>query len=441
MVVRSLIRLSALALLVVVVPPASATTWSRPARLTASCPSGTSVFGCVVEPAPRLALEADGSAAVAWSTGRDRIGVAVSRRSGRFGRPVDLGPGYRPSVAMAGGRVTVVWTRGRSLYVSRAGVDGRFSTPRELVDPGSKVGDDSAHLTAQPGGGVLVSYKNAFRDRSGTYTTRLRAVMLSADGTAGPVRDLGTGFLDHDSFRSGPGGRAVICCLDSPVAPGTSQGFRTAAATFTPGSGWRRLSPPLSPRVAVETVAIGTGAVAWGTIDVKRSGDAGFLGVPGVIVAQPDGAFGPALPAAMSGPPTRGLHPVVAIDGSGRAVLVYQQKTGPHPFDRSGPVWAATGRAAGPLTTPSRLDGGLAYQPTVRAYGDGAVAAWTTSAQRWAVAVERGGIFRSADAPTGRPSTAGEDFSYNRDLTTAGRYAGLAWVDRDGSVRASVGMP
>ncbi|HVP01886.1 MAG TPA: hypothetical protein VMT10_04890 [Solirubrobacteraceae bacterium] len=438
---RCLLAAGVVATLAVSTPIASAATWSTPARLTPACPHGTPLFGCLVEPAPRIALDAGGSAVVAWSTRGDRIGVALARRAGRFGRPVDLGPGLRPAVVLGDARATVVWTRRHSLYVSRAGADGRFSTPRQLIPPGSKIGDDFAHLAAQPGGSIVVAYTNAFREPSGKYTTRLRAVTLSATGAVGPVRDLGNGFLDHDSFRAGPGGRAVICCLDTPLPPGRYGQFRTAGAVFTPGAGWRRLDPPLGPRLAVETVAVGDGPVAWGTIDVKRSGDAGLLGVPGVIAAQASGVFGPPLAAALTGPSTRGLHPVVAVDGSGRVVLVFQQKTAPRSFDRRGPVWATTGPTVGPLAQPIRLDASLAYQPTVRAYGRGAVAAWATGAQRWGVAVERGGVFRPAAAPPGRPSTAGEDFSYNRDLAAAGRYAGLAWVDSDGSVMASVGTP
>jgi hypothetical protein len=55
-------------------------------------------------------------------------------------------------------------------------------------------------------------------------------------------------------------------------------------------------------------------------------------------------------------------------------------------------------------------------------------------------AIERDGRFAPAPAPEGRgPSLAGQDFAYNRDIATNGRYVVLCWTALGGSIRASVG--
>jgi len=74
----------------------------------------------------------------------------------------------------------------------------------------------------------------------------------------------------------------------------------------------------------------------------------------------------------------------------------------------------------------------------VRAYRDGAIAAWAHHG--WAVAVERAGRFRPAAVPRG-PRPMGFDWHNCCDLSTAGRYAALTWTANDGTLRASLGMP
>lgn len=398
-------------------------------------------MACTNAPEPRIALDAQGGAVVAWNTRRFRVAVALARRTGGFGRHVDLGRGSEPAVALRNGRATVVWQLGRRLLFSRSGADGRFSAPRQLARPISTfgdVGDGYAHLSTQPDGSAIVVYSSAFRNSAGQYRWRLRAVTLSAAGAVGPVRELGPQY--QGSFATGPGGRIVICCANRPVPVGSpSNAVGRAAQVFTPGAGWQLLYLPLTLGL-VEGVAVGDGPVAFATLGVKRSGDAGALGIPGVTVAQATDVFGPPLAAELTGPPTRGLSPGVAIARSGRVVLVYQEKSASHPFERDAPVWATTTDSpAGPLAKPVRLDAGEAYDPSVRAYRDGAIVAWATGQHRWGVAVEHGGAFSPAAAPPGRPSPIGGVPS--RDLAVAGRYAGLTWTEPDGSIRASVGSP
>ncbi len=137
----------------------------------------------------------------------------------------------------------------------------------------------------------------------------------------------------------------------------------------------------------------------------------------------------------------RAFGPNVAIDGAGRSVLVYQEKDHAAPFSRSAPVYAVTAPPGQPFAGRQQLDGGSARQPSVMAYGKGAIAAWQGPGLRWRVSVERGGTFRRAPVPDGAgPSNVSQDYHFNRDMVTNGRYVVLCWTALDGSIRAAVGI-
>lgn len=422
-------------------PVASAAAWSKPAKLTAPCPFSRTSMTCAGGPAPVIALDAHGGAVVAWNDQRrSRVGVALARRAGRFGRPMDLGRGIRPAVALANGRATVVWANGRGLYFSRAGAAGHFSAPRRLAAPIATVGnggDDDPQMITQPDGSVIVVIVSSFADATGKYRARLRAVTISPSGQAGPARDLGS--FTGMSAGTGPGGRAVVCCVGRPLPVGSvvnDYGAR-AAQVFTPGVGWQLRYLPLT-LWSVQSAAVGDGPLAFGTMDLERHGSWIVPASPGVIVSPAIDVFGPSLKAGLIGPTTRGQNPAVAIDAAGHVALAYQEKTSARAGSRA-PVWATTTDAsAGPLAKPVQLDADRAFPPRVLAYRDGALVAWAVNKVRWGLAVERDGRFRPAAAPPGRPSDIGND---SRDLAVAGRYAGLAWIEPDGSVRASVGSP
>lgn len=429
--------------LALAVPQTASAHWTKPSILDRGC--GKPAYNCTNEPAPRAAVNARGQTAVAWVDRQMRVRVAAARATGRFGTPVTLGKGLRPAVAVtASGTQIVVWSDGRRLRFARRTPGHRFSHPAQLATPGSKIGDDDAKLAVQPDGSTLVVYQNAWRDSRGTYSTRLRNVVISAAGHAGAVQTLGSGRLNHDSFRASSSGQAAVCCLASPAvanAPaslGNAPRF-TTVASYAPGTGWSTITPPLGPSEAVETVGPGTGAVALGTIDVHRRGDAGAFGLPGLLRLRADGTFAPALAAPVVSA-NRAFGPVVAIDRAGRDVLVYQEKTRAAPFSRSAPVYAVTATPGGAAGARQLLDGNDAYLPLVRSYRDGAIAAWETPRNRWRVSIERGGAFTRAPAPSGGPSRVGEDFNYSRDMSTGGRYVVLCWTAIDGSIRASTGV-
>lgn len=425
--------------------PASAVAngWSPTAVLLATC-GAAHAEQCSSEPAPRAAVNARGQALVAWVDKRTRVQVASAAASGRFGRPVTLGKGLRPSVAIsAGGTQLVAWSNARRLHFARRAPGHRFSRPFALLVPGGGGDDDSPKLAAQPGGGTLVVFENTYRDAKGTFHSRLRSVVVSARGRLGAVQELGDGSLRRDSFRAAASGQAAVCCLAGPPpatpAPLFVEPPRTNVATYLPGVGWSIVKPTLGASEAIETVAPRGGALALGTIDTRNRGDAGSFGVPGMLRVAVGGAIGPVRPAPVV-VPRRSFGPVVAIDGAGRDVLVYQEKDHAAAFSRRAPLYAVTAPAGEAFATRRRLDGGEAYQPAVLPYRDGAIVAWQAAEGRWRLSIERGGSLRRAPAPSGPgPSHVGEDFNYNHDMATRGRHVVLCWTALDGSVRASVG--
>jgi hypothetical protein len=423
---------AALALLVIWAAPARAATWSTPAAYDrATCKD---VFTCVFEPAPRVAVNARGTAVATWVDTKERVRVAVATRPGRFGAAMTLDArGLRPFGAVApDGTVTVVWRdrRGTLRFARRVPGRARFGPSARLAPRGSKDGDDGGRIAAQPDGSAVVVYE------SGAF---IRAVALSAAGKPGTPATLGKGGFGHDSVRVAPDGTLAACCIapvntDPSVPPDTAE----KTAVFRAG-GWRLVPTAHDEDVAVETVFGTASGLAVGLVTIESSGDAGVQGVPSLARAAAGDVLGAPLRARVDRP-TRGLAPDVTIDGSGRSVLVYQEKRRPQAFRREAPVYASVAAAdATALGARQRLAGVQAYQPTVRPLGSGAIAVWQAPHARWGVAIERDGRFRHAPAPR-RPGPAmhlGEDFNYAYDLATSGNHAVLTWVAADGSIRVS----
>jgi hypothetical protein len=255
----------------------------------------------------------------------------------------------------------------------------------------------------------------------------MTAIAISPAGRpSAPVR-LGTGGFDHDSVRAAPDGTLAACCLapvndDPNVPPDTA----TKVAVFRPAAGWS-----IVPEVGdddIETVFATAADLILGTLQVHHSGDAGETGVPGLAHA---GSAPQHAPVDNAG---SGLAPNVTIDGSGRGVLVYQEKAKPAAFSRTAPVYALVP----PAVHRTRLDAARGYEPAVLPLATGALAVWQRPKARWGAALETNGRFHRIAGPTGPgPTTIGEDFNYNRGFQTAGAYAVLTWIAADGSVRVS----
>ena len=410
---------------------AGAAGWSTPAVLEARCVKDA--VNCRSETSPRVALNARGQSVVAW-VAKNRIRAAIGDARGRFGRSLAFEKAFRPAVTMAAnGTAVVVWSAGGQLrYVRRAPGHG-FSRPANLV-PGSKEGDDMPKTAIQPDGSTLVLYENTTRTAAG-YVTELRSVRIRPGRRPTNPLVLGRGWVDRDGFGASDG-HATACCLGVRGSIFIPAPPRTVLA-WSPAAGWAILAPALATREVVESVGQGHGEVVLGTVAVLHSGDAGTSGLPALLRAGAGGVFGAPLAAPVK---RAGLAfgPVVAIDGSGRSALVYQEKTAPKAFSRDAPVWVVTAPRGGAFGARQALDRGLARFPQLRPYRSGAIVAWEAPKHRWGVAVERNGRFASGPAPSGGPSAAGEDSIRSRDLATAGRYAALAWTASDGSVRVSL---
>jgi hypothetical protein len=362
------------------------------------------------------------------------VRVAVATRSGQFGAATTLAArGLRPAAAIGpDGTISVVWQgdRGTLRLARRAAGRARFGSSVQLAARGSKRGDDSARVAAEPDGSAVVIYESG---------DNVRAVTISSSGTPGPPVTLGLGGFGHDSVRAAPDGTLAACCiLPVNTDPNVPQDTATKVAVYRPAGGWRLVSAAAVGKDDIETVFASASALVLGTTQVVLGGDAGVLGVPSLARAGADDNVGAPLRAPVRRP-SRGLAPDVTIDGSGRSVLVFQEKTKPRAFSRNAPVYATVASAGATFTARSRLDGGEAYQPTVRRLGPGAIAAWQRPGSRWGVAIERDGRFHRAPAPRGPGPMMhlGEDFNYAYDLAGNGDYAVLAWVAADGSIRLS----
>jgi hypothetical protein len=405
--------LVALLLLALATAPARAASWSTPRaydRATCDPPEA-----CVLEPAPRVAVNARGQAVAAWIDTRGRVRAAVAARPGRFGAASTLARrGLRPSPTIAAdGTVTVVWEQGEALRFAR-GKAGRFGRSQRLA-AGSRREDGAARAAAQPDGSVVVAYESG---------DELRAVMLSRAGRTGAPVTLGEGGFGHDSVRVAADGTVAACC----VADGTQAKVAVYRGEWSLAS-----VPPLGDDGRVETVFADATQLLLGVLDVRTEGDAGVSGIPGTARAGADHVVGEPQWASVS-KPTRGLAPTVTVDGVGRVVLVYQEKTGPRAFSRVAPVYpGVAGRVARRLTSKQ------AYQPTVRPLGPGAIAVWQEPGAKWGVAIERRGRFASAPGPGGPGPELhlGEDFHQAYDLATNGSFAVLTWISADGAVRVS----
>lgn len=398
------------------------------------CPGfGSAPAGCLSEPAPRVAVLADGRAAGTWVDVRDRVRASVADRTGHFGLARTLGRGLRPSVALTrDGTATVVWSgRGETLQYARRVRGGRFGRAHRLAAKSGKHGDDDARTAAQPDGSVLVLWEGS---------RALRTLTISPTGRPGRAHDLAPGSFDHDSTRVAPDGTIAACCVSPPVVKTPNEPPETDQRVLVhrPGGEWEQVSLAGVGDDAVETVWATRESLLLGTLDVRHGGDAGLLGLPSLARA----ATGAPVPAALRAPtrsPGSALAPHVTIDGSGRSVLAYQEKDSPAAFSRRAPVYVTVAPpGASRLPRRQRLDAQLGYEPAVRPLGPGAIAVWQAPKERWRVAVETDGRFRRVSAPRGPgPSGYGEDFNYAYDVQSAGRHAVLAWVSRDGAIRLS----
>jgi hypothetical protein len=90
---------------------------------------------------------------VAWvsSARTPRVQVAAAGPRGRFEKPITMGAGLRPSVAVArDGSQVVVWSASRGLLFARRVPGHRFSRARRLLSSGATRNDDSPRSPMAP---------------------------------------------------------------------------------------------------------------------------------------------------------------------------------------------------------------------------------------------------------------------------------------------------
>ena len=413
--------------------PARAATWSTPSAYDR--PTCHPVDVCVSEPAPRVAVNARGVAVAAWIDTHERVRAAVATHRGRFGAATTLGSdALRPAPAVGpDGTVTIVWEAGRGTlrFARRPAGRAHFGRSAPLAPRGSTDGDEMARAAAQSDGSVVVIYQSG---------DNVRSVTISRAGKPRAPVTLGAGSFAGDSVGVAPDGTLAACCVQ-PVSPDPGVPADTAAklAVYRSKRGWRFVPASAVGEDEIETTYGTVSALVLATIRVRHSGDAGVLGLPGLARAGADDVVGAPLRPRSTNPNTS-LAPDVTVDGSGRSVLVFQQKTAPQAFQRTAPVYASVAAAgASAFGARQRLDARKASEPSVRPLGRGAIAVWQAPDARWGVAIERNGTFRHAAAPSGPGPEMGlgEDALNAFDLATHGSRAVLAWIAPDGSVRVS----
>jgi len=436
---RSLVAAVVLAL----VAPASASAlkWSTPRGVSAidrvcAAKHPTDERRCYAfETAPRAAVNARGAAVVAWTDARGTVTVMSADRPGHFGPVQPFGRGYGPQTAIAAdGAEMLAWVAGTDtqpvIRFARRPAHGRFGTPRTFTIPNPPHrGIYDVRIAQQPDGSVVAAVET-----SGPVW----GLKIARSGTPGKATVIGYGGLDRDSVRAAADGTLALCCVSSTPFSRYSA-LPQSIAVFRAGVGWTTLPVALPQFTSIETVAATQRRIVVGVIAHYTSGDAGVLGVPGLVsTTSPTNTLGPVLSAFVDRP-SRGLQPVVAIDGSGRNVLLYQDKTHSEAFMRTAPIWATVAPAnATALPARELVYAGEGFEPLLRPLGKGTIAAWAGPHDRWHAGLELNGRFKSAPVPSGPgPSNVGRDFNYNHDMATAGGYAVLVWTTADSRVAVS----
>lgn len=275
----------------------------------------------------KVVVGANGQATVLWARESDtspydpRI-VQASRMlsDGRTTMPQTLGSGGNPYVSAAiqpSGRVLVSWSGSRFTSLSPGGVQG----PTTDLDPGQATDSVAALALAATGEGII-----SWRRSSGEIATR----RVRADGTLGPVVRLSP--LAHDA-RSGPdvgvssNGLATTAWSDDQdvwIAQTTGDGPASAAVRLNVPGG----SSNAEHAIAVD--AAGTSTITW--IDRTGGNDSSTWRVRAAVVSS----SGVPQPSALVSGPDEPRGTTRTLAGStGTATALWQTfPGGTHPVVR-----------------------------------------------------------------------------------------------------------
>jgi hypothetical protein len=432
-----LLPFAAVAALLAAAPSAGAASWSGPQGFAAGGDD-------IREPVPRAAIARDGSSAVAFRSKSGALMLATGSGSGRFGAPrvIERSGARDHAIAAApGGGFLLAWEDSDGLHAAvRTRAGRRIVRRRYGSGPSSQI--NGVQVAADPQGGWVVAQRVFPHGPRSQRLYGVRALSLDPAGRLlGPVQDLGAGDFGIDArptqaLAVAPDGRAVLTFRREAVAFDAPEpvvvATRPHGGTFgTPVqlSG----APAADPRVAIG--ADGRTLVAM--TQIRSRGDAGVFGSPVVAGVTPAGAltapFGPLLSN-----PRRAFAPTVVPTSAGRAVLVFQLKTGSEPFATEAPVRAVAIGADGSIGRLQTLTGGRAKEPVAMGLSGGrALTVWSGRRGLDARLAGPDGTFRRTAPPKGPPPLPFHTNSTNRDLRTAGRYAIFTWA-RGGRVRVTV---
>jgi hypothetical protein len=414
--------------------------------------------------APRLAVNPDGQAAVAWTRWNGGVARVAARTRAETGRLFAMrtlsgegGTGDEPDVAVDdSGAAVVVWRRDRGSggYIqlrpltAPRGLPGRVQTLSSV-----EAGDPRVALSADGAGSVVW-----LRRDGGVGTAEARD--RSADGHLRPVRVLAGGDAGAPVIADKGGARFVAWTIGEHVAAADWSTFITPHVYDVSDIRRDAIEPTL------DTDASGDALLVWTRFDgVERRVEARFRSAAGDLgpietISPPgnassprvavdpagdavivwiaasevharlraaDGSLGPVLD--VSGALTPAREPAVDVDDDGNALIVWGFGT----FDKlRARSLSATGRlgAVQSVTDASILLAG-AHDVAVDADGDAVIAygAETRDFRDVAVAVRRsrtgtlGGLFTLAEGGSSCCTLAGMDVEI-----AAGGDAVIAWA-------------
>jgi hypothetical protein len=204
--------------------------WGAPMDLGPVASSGT--FG--TEHTGAVAMDASGTAVVAWVMVSGKMVAAVRPPGGVFGALQDLGPdaGSNLRVALDGsGRALVVWNSGGSLQAAERAPGSTFT---RLAPIASVAGFAPADVAFLADGTAIVGYRGgdrlphvAVRAPGGTFVSSTLSTVAARPLGGGPVR------------VAAAGGYAIAAWRDEPTVGSTNRTTTKAmVSVLTPGGGF-----------------------------------------------------------------------------------------------------------------------------------------------------------------------------------------------------------
>jgi len=286
--------------------------WGRPESFADAAPGS----------APALAVGADGTAAVAWSTDDGRVVARVRPPGSGWGEEGVLATGEaaEPRIAVdEGGGVVAAWSDGGEdggrRVIEAASWDGSSWSPAEsLSDPGASA--DHPDLAVSGPGDAVVVWRTV--TASGAFVA---ASSMAASAWSEPEALSSPGAVaELPAVGAASDGRAVAAWLERAAGGRTRVvvASRSGGGDFGPGQAVSQPGSTRAPRVAVG--AGGEAIVAW-----ERDDEAS--GYPRIVAITGSGPPWSA-PQTLStyAPGAAAREPAVAVGATGSAVAVWGQE-------------------------------------------------------------------------------------------------------------------